>query len=232
MLRHAKHARERQQSCRSALARSSAKPASPGRCAARGNSASARAIPGACRNSRSIDHGDREERDQSDHRTQAHRELRCRPACRAGRSRNCRSRPIARSLRRATASHRPRNIEEMLEEFRCHVLVDPVLLAEFEGDMQHVQAEHRHPGGAIGLLDVATGGQRARAVEHPDIVEAEEPALEDVQALRVLAVHPPGEVQQQLVEDPFQERDITGTAVPAAIVFDRRATPPMPAPGD
>ena len=45
----------------------------------------------------------------------------------------------------------------------------------------------------------------ARAVERADVVEAEEAALEDVVALGVLAVDPPGEVQQQLVEDALEE---------------------------
>ena len=49
------------------------------------------------------------------------------------------------------------------------------------------------------------GRQRRRAVEDADVVEAEEPALEDVLALGVLAVDPPGEVQEQLVEDALEE---------------------------
>ena len=44
-------------------------------------------------------------------------------------------------------------------------------------------------------------GQRRRAVDRADVVEAEEAALEHVVALGVLAVDPPGEVEQQLVED-------------------------------
>ena len=55
-------------------------------------------------------------------------------------------------------------------------------------------------------------GSGARTVEHADIVEAEEAALEDVQALRVLAVHPPGEVQQQLVKDALQEIQVAVAA--------------------
>jgi hypothetical protein len=51
----------------------------------------------------------------------------------------------------------------------------------------------------------AAGRQRRAAVEDADVVEAEEAALEDVVAPRVLAVDPPGEVQQQLVEDALEE---------------------------
>ena len=63
-------------------------------------------------------------------------------------------------------------------------------------------------------------GQR-RAVEGADVVETEETALEDVVALGVLAVHPPGEVDQQLVEDPLEEID-----VPAAVDLEHARAPP------
>ena len=53
-------------------------------------------------------------------------------------------------------------------------------------------------------------GQRLAAVEHADVVEAEKAALENVPALRVLAVDPPGEVQQQLVKDAFEKREVAG----------------------
>ena len=43
-------------------------------------------------------------------------------------------------------------------------------------------------------------GQRLRAIEHADIIEAEKAAFENVQPLRVLAIHPPSKIQQQLVK--------------------------------
>ncbi|MDC4224173.1 MAG: hypothetical protein MPW15_08085 [Candidatus Manganitrophus sp.] len=55
-------------------------------------------------------------------------------------------------------------------------------------------------------------GSGGAAVEDADVVEAEEAALEDVPALGVLAVHPPGEVEHQLVEHPLQEGQV---ALPA-----------------
>ena len=51
---------------------------------------------------------------------------------------------------------------------------------------------------------VSAAGQ-VRAVERPDVVEPEEAALEEVVPVGVLAVDPPGEVEQQLVEDPLEE---------------------------
>ena len=93
------------------------------------------------------------------------------------------------------------DVDEVLEELGGDVLVRRVFPGQLQRDGQHVQAVHAHPGGAVGLLDVPAGRQRGRAVEHADVVEAEEAALEDVLALGVLAVDPPREVQQQLVED-------------------------------
>src|SRR5579885_1806968 len=53
---------------------------------------------------------------------------------------------------------------------------------------------------------------RAAAVDGPDVVEAEEAALEHVVAGRVLAVHPPREVQEELVEDALEEVEVGGAA--------------------
>ena len=55
-------------------------------------------------------------------------------------------------------------------------------------------------------------GSGADAVEDADVVEAEEAALEDVAALGVLAVHPPGEVEQQLLEDALEEHAVADAA--------------------
>jgi hypothetical protein len=47
-----------------------------------------------------------------------------------------------------------------------------------------------------------------RTVDRADVVQAEEPALEDVLVAGVLAVDPLGEVDQELVEDPAEEVDV------------------------
>src|SRR5262245_32951498 len=51
-------------------------------------------------------------------------------------------------------------------------------------------------------------GKGALPVEHADVVEAEEPALEHVLAEPVLAIHPPGEVQRELVEGRLEEVEV------------------------
>ncbi len=71
--------------------------------------------------------------------------------------------------------------------------------------LQGPEAAHRHPGGAVRRLQVAGHRQRGGAVEEPDVVEPEEAALGEVAALAALPVDPPGDVEQQLVEDPLQE---------------------------
>ena len=51
----------------------------------------------------------------------------------------------------------------------------------------------------------APSGHALAAVDDGDVVEAEEAALEDVVALAVDLVDPPGEVDQQLVEAALEE---------------------------
>ena len=51
---------------------------------------------------------------------------------------------------------------------------------------QHRRAVEGHPRGAVRLLEVAPGRQRLAAVEHADVVEAEEAAAEHVLAVQVL----------------------------------------------
>src|SRR5207247_3872132 len=98
--------------------------------------------------------------------------------------------------------------EEVFEEFRGDVFIDLVVLRQFERDTHEVERIHRHPARPVGLVDEAAGGQRRAAVEHADVVEAEKPTLKNVSPLSVLAIHPPGEVEYQLVEDAFEEREV------------------------
>ncbi len=93
----------------------------------------------------------------------------------------------------------------MLPELAGHIFVTGLFFRKFQRDRQQVECVHRHPTGSVRLLDVATGRQRSAAIEDSYVVQAQETALEDVHALRILAVHPPSEVQHQLVEDTLQE---------------------------
>ena len=96
--------------------------------------------------------------------------------------------------------HRDRDPCEMGDKLEGHVEVHRIVLGELGRDLEHPLAVERHPGGSVGLLESAAPGQRRRSIEDPDVVEAEESALEQVAVVWILAVDPPGEVRQQPVE--------------------------------
>ncbi len=97
---------------------------------------------------------------------------------------------------------------EVLEELEHEVRGGPLpRLVQHGGDGGHGDRVGAHPAGGVGLLKGAADWQ-VRAVERADVVKAEEAALEDVVAFEVLPVDPPGEVDQQLVEDPAEEVDV------------------------
>ena len=97
---------------------------------------------------------------------------------------------------------------EVLDELGHHVFVRGVVRGQLHGQLQHVLAEEGHPGRAVRLFEVPAGRQRRAPVEHADVVEAEEAALEHVLAEAVLAVDPPGEVQHQLVERGLEKLEV------------------------
>ena len=105
----------------------------------------------------------------------------------------------------ADAVHRVGDGHEMLEEFRGDVFVRRIFDCQFQRHRKHGRAVERHPGGAVRLFEVSAGRQRLRAIEHADVVEAQEAAGKQVLPLRVLAIHPPGEIHQQLVKRPLEE---------------------------
>src|ERR1700737_1405967 len=101
----------------------------------------------------------------------------------------------------------------MLEELERNIFIHRVGERKFQRDSHHIQAKHAHPAGAVALLEVAAGGQRCAPVKYADVVQAQKATLEDILALRVLAVDPPGKVKEQLVEDTLQEHAICLTCL-------------------
>src|SRR5256885_11797367 len=97
----------------------------------------------------------------------------------------------------------------MFEEFGRDIFVDVILRRELDRDSHQVEGKHSHPTRAVALFEMAAVGKRVVAVEHADVIESEEPALEYILPLGVLAVHPPGERDQHLVENRFQDRKST-----------------------
>ena len=154
---------------------------------------------------------DGEQRNQPDHRADLHRHV---PAVGQAKVVVIKFVLVVPQAERivANAVDGGRDVEEMLEKLRRDVLINAVVLREFERDAHQVQAIHRHPARAVGLVDVAAGGQWHAPVENADVVEAEEAALKNVAALRVLAVHPPGEVEQKLVKYAFEKFQVAGVA--------------------
>ena len=94
--------------------------------------------------------------------------------------------------------------EELEDQIVARPLAAPV---EHDRDGGHGDGVERHPAGRVRLLQGAADGQ-VGPVDRADVVQPKEPALEQVVALGVLPVHPPGEVDQQLVEDPAQEGQV------------------------
>src|SRR5262249_49677375 len=96
----------------------------------------------------------------------------------------------------------------MLEKLRGHVLISRVSFGQFQCHREHRRAVKGHPGGAVGLLQTSTIWQGFRPVEHADVVQTEEASRKQVLAFKVLAVDPPGKVDQELLEDPGQEESV------------------------
>ncbi len=84
-----------------------------------------------------------------------------------------------------------------------------------------------HPARRVRLLENRASRQLLRSVEQRDVVEPEKAALEDVVALAVDLVDPPGEVDQQLVEAALEERAIGLARADAVHVVDTPDRPRM-----
>ncbi len=59
-------------------------------------------------------------------------------------------------------------------------------------------------------LQVAAVGKSLVPIEDPDVIQAEEATLKEVASMEILLVDPPGEVEQQLLEDAFEEGEVSG----------------------
>src|SRR5262245_6754043 len=88
---------------------------------------------------------------------------------------------------------------------------------ELKRDAEEIETVHRHPAGGVGLIEMGASGKCLVAIEYADIIQAQESSLEDVVAMYVLAIDPPGEVEEELVHDAFQERHVAGIAALFAV---------------
>ena len=95
----------------------------------------------------------------------------------------------------------------MLEEFTGQVLVDRFFARQLEGDREHRAAVKRHPRRSVGLIEDGAVGKLLVAIEDADVVQPKEPAAEDVAAGHVFSIHPPGEIDDELLKRALEERD-------------------------
>src|SRR4026207_1963448 len=101
----------------------------------------------------------------------------------------------------------------MLDKLATHSQIGWALHGQCHCNLQHVLAEERHPGRAVGLLQVPPGREWSTAIEDPDIVQSQEASFKHVPAGAVLAIYPPGEVQQQLLEGLLEPLHISLAAL-------------------
>src|SRR5262245_15529605 len=126
--------------------------------------------------------------------------------------------------RAAEAVHRVHDGDEVLEEFRGDVFVRLVLARKLERHGEHRRAIERHPRRPVRLLEAASAGKRLGAVEHTDIVESKEAPGEELVPFEVLAIHPPREVDEELLEDALEKEPVPAPARPGHLV-DPPASP-------
>src|SRR6266404_4125962 len=102
----------------------------------------------------------------------------------------------------------------MLKEFRGDVFVNVILPRQLNCDPQEVERKHSHPARTVALLKTSAVRKLCASIEDADVVESEKAALKDIVALRVLAIHPPGEGDEHFVENRFQK-----CAIASAVLF-------------
>ena len=128
----------------------------------RGTTRSRRANPGSASQQLRLERLDGEQRDQADHRAHLQRHRARRRAGAARRRRTRPPRPTARCPRRRCCSS-PRRCAGSARRTWSRCPRRPgCRCASSSAIAQHVQAVHRHPAGAVGLLEVPAGRAAAR----------------------------------------------------------------------
>src|SRR5437588_1821686 len=123
--------------------------------------------------------------------------------------------------------HGGADINEVLEEFGGQNFVNAVVRTQFESNSHQVETKETHPARAIGLFKHSAAGQLLSAINHSDVVETEESAFENVVALAIYAVHPPGNAHEQFVQTLFEEASIGFPQVPFFNLVNLPASPSL-----
>ena len=100
----------------------------------------------------------------------------------------------------------------MFKELGSNVFVGRVLVCQFQGDRKHGQTIERHPGSPVSLLKLSSCRHWPGAVKHTDVIQTEEATGEQMLPVNVLTVHPPREIDEQLLKHTCEELPITTTA--------------------
>ncbi len=125
----------------------------------------------------------------------------------------------------ADAVHGGGDPQKMLVELEGQVQEGRIVDGQLRRNLEHALAVEGHPGRAVGLLERPAGGQGRAAIEDADVVEAEEASLEDVEPAWILPVHPPGEVDDELLEDLLQEIEVSLAALISFLRVDVPGSP-------
>src|SRR5215469_2813321 len=104
----------------------------------------------------------------------------------------------------------------MFQESKGDVLVHRVILGQNESHLEHVLTIESHPGGAIGLIEVAAGRKFGAAIEDSNVVQSEEAAGKQISAFRIFAIDPPVEVLHQALEGALKKAYVG----PAQLLLD------------
>src|SRR6202162_2909296 len=98
---------------------------------------------------------------------------------------------------------------KMVEKLARYILVRGASLGQFECHGHHYATIKRHPCRSIRLFKFSAIRSRSRTVEHADVIQAEKTASEKVFPVGILAVHPPREIQKQLLKSTFEKIQVT-----------------------
>ena len=96
----------------------------------------------------------------------------------------------------------------MFEKLNGHILVHRIIKRQFHGDPHHVECEHGHPAGTVGLFKMIPILKLHIAVEGAYVIQPQEPSAENIVSIFVFPVHPPGEIKEQFLKNTFQKRDV------------------------
>src|SRR5262249_11817586 len=107
------------------------------------------------------------------------------------------------------AGHSRCDPQKMLKKLDRHILVGRVDQRQFRSDLKHVLREESHPFGAVRLVKIPASRQRRTTIEDADVVQTQKAAFERVSASAILAVDPPGKIQQQLLKRALEPFDVS-----------------------